>query len=135
MRSRLVIACIATFAPAIEAAERERSRLLAQSEQRHEQDVAKVERLVPDAVERYREAAGQLRDAHRLLQPANFIEARGLVHDLLGGPVPVKTRRDGRTVLALAFDPAPLFRATGPIADNVVAGACFSSYRRVPLAA
>ena len=69
--------------------------------------MAKVERLVPDAVKRYRDAVGQLRDAHRLLPPADFIEARGLVHDLLSGPVPVRTRRDGRTVLAIAIDPAP----------------------------
>ena len=60
-----------------------------------------------------------------MLPPGDFIEARALVHDLLGGLVPVKTRRDGRTVLAIAIDPASLFRATGSIADNVVAGAGF----------
>ena len=118
-----------TLAPAIEAAEKERSRLLAQSEQRHEREVATVERLVTDAVERYREIVGQLRDAHRLLPPADFIEARGLVHELLGGPVPVRQRaKDGRTVLAITLDPAPLFRATGSIADNVVAEARVGNY-------
>ncbi len=67
---------------------------------------------MPDAVERYREVVGQLRDAHRLLLPAEFVEARGLVHDLIGGPVSVRKREDGRAVLAITIDPAPLFRAT-----------------------
>jgi hypothetical protein len=38
-------------------------------------------------------------EAHRLLPLADFIEARGLVHDLIGGPVPIRQRADGRAVL------------------------------------
>ena len=110
------------------------ARLLAQSEQRHGREVAKVERLVPDAIERYREVVGQLHDAHRLLTPADFIESRALVHELVGGPVPVMKRDDGRTVLAITLDPAPLFRATGSNADNLVAGARLQRYKRVSLA-
>ena len=58
----------------------------------------------------------------RLLPPADLIEARGLVHDRLGDPVPVTQRDDERTMLAITLDPAPLFRATGSGTDNVVAG-------------
>jgi hypothetical protein len=83
--------------------------------------------VVPDASERYREIVGQLRDAHMDLPLADFIEARGLVHHLLHGPVPVRMRKDGRAVLAITIDPATLFRATGSIADNMVAGARFGS--------
>ena len=67
-----------------------------------------------------------MRKAHRLLPPADFIEARGLVYVLIGGTVPVWQRAAGRTVLSMTIDPAPIFRATGSIADNMVAGAGFS---------
>lgn len=40
---------------------------------------------------------------------------------LLGGPVPIKTRRDGASCIAI--DPEPLYRATASIADKLVAWA------------
>jgi len=30
---------------------------------------------------------------------ADFNEARGLVHDLIGGPMPIRQRADGRAIL------------------------------------
>ena len=53
-------------------------------------------------------------DAERLPPPADFIEARGLVFDLLGGPVPVRRRDDGRTVLTITLDPVTLFNLSPP---------------------
>ena len=56
-------------------------------------------------------------------RPAMPAKARSLVFDLISGPIAVNARKDGRTVLSIALDPAPLFRGTGSDADNVVAGA------------
>ena len=52
-------------------------------------------RLVPHAADHYRKAVAGLRDAHEFLMAAEFAEARALVYDLIGGPVPVRTRKDG----------------------------------------
>ena len=61
-------------------------------------------------------AASSFTDSRRATWPMKWRQ--------LSGPVPViKRAEDGRTVLAIALDPAPLFKATGSNADNLVAGA------------
>src|SRR5882672_3844505 len=52
--------------PAIEGAEREWERILAQVDVRQDADVAKVARLLPNAVGAYRGLVQQLRDAREL---------------------------------------------------------------------
>ena len=103
----------ATLRPAIEAAESERARLLAQTEKTIDLDVEKVARLLPNAVGEYRTKIARLRDGRGTLSYAEYIETRGLVFDLFGGSVPVKPRADGGAALRLEIDVAPIAKAYG----------------------
>jgi site-specific DNA recombinase len=115
----------ATLHPAIDAAETERARLLSQAEKTIDLDVAKVARLLPNAVGEYRTKVARLRDGRGTLSDAEYIETRGLVFDLLGGSVPVEPRAGGSAALHLEIDVAPIARAYGSMTYKLVAGAGF----------
>jgi hypothetical protein len=97
--------------PAIDAAERERDRLLSQVEVRQDADVAKVARMLPDAVGQYRGLVRQLRDARELLTDGEYTETRALVFEMLGGRVPVKARNDGSASSTINMTLEPIIKA------------------------
>jgi hypothetical protein len=103
----------ATLAPAIEAAEKERARLMDQVGQRAAGDDVRVVRMLPEAAGAYRGVVRRLSDARTMLTDAEYIEARGLLFELLGGAVPVHARPDGSASLTLRLDIEPLARANG----------------------
>jgi site-specific DNA recombinase len=111
--------------PAIEGAERERERLLAQVEVRQDADVAKVARMLPNAVGAYRGMVRQLRDARELLTDGEYLETRALVFEMLGGRVPVKAQNDGSASLTMNMTLEPILKACGSMSYNLVAGAGF----------
>lgn len=116
--------------PAIDAAERERERLMSQVDVRQDADVAKVARLLPGAVDAYRGLVHQLRgDARELLTDGEYAETRALVFEMLGNRVPVKARSDGSASLTMNMTLEPIIRACGSMKSmsyKLVAGARFS---------
>ena len=110
----------AVLHPAIEGAERERERLLAQADVRQDADVAKVARLLPNAVGAYRGMVRQLRDARELLTDGEYAETRALAFDMLGGRVPVKVLGDGSASLSIQMSLSPIMKS---MSYNLVAGA------------
>ena len=115
----------ATLQPAIEAAEAERARLLTQAEKVDDQEVEKVARLLPDAVNAYKAMVGRLSDARGVMSDAEYVETRGLVFELLGGTVPVHPRSDGSAALKLTIQMEPIAMAYGSMSYKLVAGVGF----------
>jgi hypothetical protein len=107
----------------LNSAEAERARLLNQAEKTIDLYVAKVARLLPNAVGEYRTKVARLRDGRGTLSDAEYIETRGLVFDLLGGSVPVEPRAGGSAALHLEIDVAPIAKAYGSMTYKLVAGA------------
>ncbi len=68
----------ALLQPAIDAAERERERLSALVDVPQDADVAKVVRMLPDAVGEYRGLVHRLGEARELLTDAEYTETRPL---------------------------------------------------------
>jgi hypothetical protein len=114
-----------TLQPAIDAAERERERLITQADGRVDANIAAVTRMLPEAAGAYRAMVRQLGNAREVLTDAEYTETRALVFELLGGRVPVKPRADGSAALALTLNLEPIIKACGSTSYNLVAGACF----------
>ncbi len=120
----------ATLRPAIDAAETERARLLAQTEKTVDLDIEKIARLLPNAVGEYRTKVARLRDGRGTLSDAEYIETRRLIFDLLDGSVPVEPRTGGTAALHLEIDVAPIAKAYGSMTYKLVAGGGFGTYLR-----
>jgi len=104
---------------------------LTQTEKTIELDVAKVARLLPNAVCEYRTNLARLRDGRSTVSDAEYIETRELLFDRLGGSVPVKPGADGSAALSLDIDVSPIAKAYGSMTYKLVAGARFTSFRQV----
>jgi hypothetical protein len=90
---------------------------------RQDADVAKVARLLPNAVGAYRGLVQQLRDARELLTDGEYVETRALVFEMLGGRVPVKARNDGSASSTINMTLEPILNACGSMSYNLVVGA------------
>jgi hypothetical protein len=115
----------ATLQPVIEAAERERERLVQQWDAREDSAVTTVVRLAPQAAEQYRDVVRQLGSGRELLTDAEFTEARSLVFELMGGRVMVRPERDDSATLVGRPGPALILKAYKSAHYKVVAGAGF----------
>ena len=114
-----------TLQPAIDAAERERERLVAQGQARDDSNVAAIVRMLPEAAGEYRGMVRQLRDARELLTDVEYAETRACVFEMLGGRVVVRPRADGSAVLTLNLDSSLIFKSYKSTRYNLVAGAGF----------
>ena len=118
-----------TLQPAIDAAERERERLVAQGQARDDSNVAAIVRMLPEAAGEYRGMVRQLRDARELLTDVEYAETRACVFEMLGGRVVVRPRADGSAVLTLNLDSSLIFKSYKSTRYNLVAGACYTMFR------
>jgi hypothetical protein len=115
----------ATLQPAIETAERERDRLVERGTERSDGDAARVVKQLPDALHAYRGVVRRLSDAQKILTDAEYIEARALICETLGGSIPVKPLADGSASLTLTLDLGPLAEPNKSMGYKLVAGAGF----------
>jgi site-specific DNA recombinase len=107
---------------AIAAAESERGTMTAAQQGKSDKSAAKVIEMLPRVADQFRLMVDQLPGIDML--PAERIEARALIAEMIGGKPKVMPKGD-RVFLQLGADIRPLLRAAGANVANVVAGAGF----------
>ena len=93
--------------------------------ERSDGDAARVVKQLPDALHAYRGVVRRLSDAQKILTDAEYIEARALICETLGGSIPVKPLADGSASLTLTLDLGPLAEPNKSMGYKLVAGAGF----------
>ena len=121
MRSGVLSPAVAQAA--LTRATEERAALIAGREQKDSRSVDRVLRLIPDVASRFRRMMDRLPRTD--LPAGELVQARAIVHAMIGGRATVERDASGRILARLKLDGRPLLGAAHPSLSNLVAGAGF----------